>query len=121
MSTVVARIDRDYINNDGIVSSRVGFLWTAEEVNNIAFAFDDEPIDFTKVDRVRFRLLDDDENPYYGGWLFNEASCMVQQMLLRWAEHDAGCTIIEVKLNKTIEVHGHTWPTQEWNWVREIG
>lgn len=96
---VVAKIDRDYQELDC-----KGITWTDTEVN----AYHEfEAIDFADVSQVRFRALDDDEIPYFGGWLLNDDWCAVQDAILSWAMRDSGCTIIEVKENG--------------EWKREIG
>lgn len=99
-------IDRDYIKDKG-TTGRVG---TTGETINVGFG----PIAPNIVDLpggpvVRFRMLDDDDNPYYGGWLHNDNECLNQQAALAYGMNDAGCTIIEIKEPNTKD------------WKREIG
>ena len=89
---IYAKVDRDYIAEDDDVS-RVGIEWSSDL--------------FPVGDTVRFRVKDDDGEVYYGGWLINDPYGNVQYNVLKWAEHDAGATTIEVKLNG--------------KWVQEIG
>lgn len=58
-------------------------------------------------DKVRFRLLDDDREVYYGGWLHDDGKAENQMRVLEFGTIDAGATIIEVKRNG--------------EWVIEIG
>lgn len=46
-----------------------------------------------------FRLLDDDRNFIYSGQLHNDDEALNQQAALSFGMNDAGCTIIEVKIN----------------------
>lgn len=99
----VIKIDRDYIAVEGI-SSRVGCTWEASA--------DDSRDDWAanpiaEGDKVRFRLLDDDGEVYYGGWLLNDDDCLNQQVALAWAMRDAGCTEVQIKKDE--------------EWVTEIG
>lgn len=47
--------------------------------------------------KIDFKLYDDDNELYYEGWLIDDDEAIVQQFVLRWAEADSGCTLIEVK------------------------
>ena len=91
---IVARIDRDYINQQEAkdphspISSRVGLEWDHVQLK---FVIQQTP-------KVRFRTKDDDGVIYYGGWLLNDDQGEVQYLVQRWTERDAGCTTIEVKL-----------------------
>jgi hypothetical protein len=94
----IAKVDRDYESDPG--ESVVGSTrWTLKElVTHTAYDLAvDQPVE--SFEKVRFRLLDDDGNIYYGGWLFNDDSCAVQIMVLEWGKYYAGCTDIQVKLN----------------------
>lgn len=70
-------------------------------------ASSDQPDAWGNYDQVRFRCKDDDGEVYYGGWLLNDHDGLVQYAVLEWAQRDAGCTTIEVKING--------------KWVQEIG
>jgi hypothetical protein len=96
---IVAQIDRDYINSDGAVGTRIGLRWFNKEI---------DALEGLPIEQTRFRLLDDDHITYYGGWLLNDDECLVQSTLLEWGMYDAGCTIIEVK-------------DENGEWVQEIG
>lgn len=89
---IVAKIDRDYINDDDFNRVGMEFHW---EANDFPFH------------KTRFRAKDDDGEVYYGGWLYNDDHGNIQLDVLRWAEADAGCTTIEVKINN--------------EWKQEIG
>lgn len=98
------RIDRDYTYNprDGIGGRKVG-----TEGNESAHTWFEpaSPLPVTE-NTVRFRLLDDDREVYYGGWLHDDDECENQSACLYWGMYDSGCTIIEVK--------------REGQWVQEI-
>jgi hypothetical protein len=91
------KIDHDYLNTDPkgsqfYIPSRVG---TCGSTN------------LTEVkETVRFRLLDDDGEVYYGGWLHDDGECLNQESALSYGMHDAGCTVVEVK--------------RDGSWVQEI-
>lgn len=105
---IVAKVDRDYISESDYSFSRVGetFELTPAGVTEL---FTEEQL---MADRglenvkLRFRLLDDDEEVYYGGWLYNDNDCEVQLKVLLWGMQYAGCTIIEVN--------------RDGNWKREV-
>jgi hypothetical protein len=108
------RIDRDYINDDGIVPSRVGTQEEHSRIPVIAWVagMQSERLPETGADGqplplVRFRLLDDDEQVYYDGELHDDGEGLNQLAALRYGEGDAGCTIVEVK--------------RDGQWVREVG
>jgi len=88
----LARIDRDYI-----AAGRVGYTWGPESIPMFFWPYPVEPFELEKAP-TRFRLKDDDNEVYYGGWLYNDSECIMQQIVLAWAMRDAGCTVIEVKL-----------------------
>ena len=90
---VLAKIDKDYINEGDDI--RRGTQWTENEVKGQSW-FDYGDIEFEQGS-TRFRCKDDDGEVYYGGWLYNDDACIMQQIVISWAMHDAGCTIIEVK------------------------
>jgi len=96
---IVAEIDRDYIAEKD-EEKRTGTKWFNREI---------DALEGLPEESTRFRMLDDDRIPYYGGWLLNDDECLVQSTLLEWGMYDAGCTIIEVKDKATGE------------WVQEIG
>ena len=99
----VAEIDKDYESDPG--ESVVGRTqWTVTELYKFS---EYDPTEALPAVKTRFRLLDDDNNVYYGGWLLNDDTCAVQSIVLEWGTHYAGCTTIEVKKNG--------------EWVREIG
>lgn len=105
---IVAQVDKDWINtgeHDDIPSRANNVNFEHQEIEQMygqgVVEYDDG------VTKVRFRLLDDDEQPYYGGWLLDDSEGYVQMTLLDWGRADAGCTIIEVKKGGL--------------WVREIG
>ena len=77
-------IDRDYINDktDGEFY-RVGRQGVGPRADN----------------KVRFRLLDDDGEVYYGGWLHDDGLGENQLRVLEFGTMDAGATTIEVKRN----------------------
>lgn len=98
------RIDRDYISEEGQVA-RVG---TSGDVYGDGF-FDPVaklPGEAEGLGKVRFRLLDDDREVYYGGWLHDDDECLNQIEACRFGEHDAGAIWIEVK--------------RDGKWVQEI-
>lgn len=97
----VAEIERDYLTNKGDPYYRVGKEFHILDQYAESINAGDAP-------KTRFRLKDDDEEVYYGGWLFNDADCEVQFEVLRWAMVDSGCTIIEIK-------------NDNGNWRQEIG
>lgn len=102
----VARIDRDYIQEELTTPSRVGESWLAKDFGSPSIATD-EPDQWDKYPKIRFRCKDDDGEIYYGGWLLNDPDGLVQFCVLEWTQRDAGCTTIEVKLDG--------------KWVQEIG
>ena len=94
MSKVVARIDRDYLNEQ----------WNQEggEFNNDSRVGTDWKSDKKRIlrgEHVRFRCLDSDGIVYYGGWLLDDPDCEVQTVVLTWCMADAGCTTIQVRKN----------------------
>lgn len=103
---ICAKVDHDYLYDGEIISeSYVGKTWEAAlgvEYDNtwVLHPVPDGP-------KMRFRLLDDDNEVYYGGWLLNDDECINQQIILDWAMHDSGAVIIQVKVNN--------------EWVQEIG
>ena len=105
---IVARIDRDYINQQEAkdphspISSRVGLEWDHESLPTYL----EQTLEC--IPKVRFRTKDDDGVIYYGGWLLNDDHAYVQYIVQRWTERDAGCTIIEVK-------------APDGKWYQEIG
>lgn len=88
----IARIERDYLHekDDPLSSNRVGQTFSMHLLESDTSTLVGAP-------KTRFRLLDDDRIPYYGGWLINDHACEVQTAILQWGAHDAGCTIIEVR------------------------
>lgn len=101
------KIDRDYIAEPG-EATRVGH---SEEYERIpvytAFAgITSGPLPITG-DTVRFRLLDDDGEVYYGGWLHDDPEGRNQFAALSFGEGDAGATEIQVSRNG--------------EWVTEVG
>ena len=99
----VAQIDRHYEYSPDEVSV-IGTQWTVKELLKFSEYDPNEPL---PTEEIRFRLLDDDDNVYYGGWLLNDSGCAVQSIVLEWGTYYAGCTTIEVKKND--------------EWFREIG
>lgn len=99
------KIDRDYIN-DGRddIPSRVGV--SGDKTGGDIFGI----TEVTKLDdtgeKIRFRMLDDDGEVYYGGWLHDDDDCLNQIEASRFGEHDAGAIWIEVK--------------RDGEWVQEI-
>jgi hypothetical protein len=93
---VLAKIDKDYLFKKGDPGiSSVGVTWTEDRVKlQTWFNFDE--IEFEEGS-TRFRCKDDDGEVYFGGWLYNDDACIMQQIVFSWAMRDAGCTIIEVK------------------------
>lgn len=77
-------IDRDYISRENDLS-RAGL--TSRGWNS----------DISAQALVRFRLLDDDGEIYYGGSLVDDDECMSQDAALAFGANDAGCTHIQVK------------------------
>lgn len=112
---VVIKIDKDYITADcnrvldEPLATRVGLEWNAVPGLDYDYAFNSHAVapDSVPFEKTRFRLLDDDREVYYGGWLYNDVQGTNQFVALKWAEHDAGCTEIQVKKND--------------EWVTEIG
>jgi hypothetical protein len=96
------RIDRDYICGAGEVS-RVGVA--GDKTGDGVF----DPVRHLPaagLAKIRFRMLDDDGEVYYGGWLHDDDECLNQIEASRFGEVDAGAIWIEVKRNG--------------EWVREI-
>lgn len=97
-------IDRDYLAEGGS-ESRVGHEEEHERIPLVlAVALGVESGELPSRDaqgnglpHVRFRLLDDDGEVYYGGWLHDDDECENQLAVLRYGESDAGCTTVEVK------------------------
>ena len=107
----VAKIDKDYLaNSEEQFPTRVGTEWTEHELKEY-FArqnLGEELTDLNLEDnKTRFRLLDDDREVYYGGWLLNDDQCLVQMMVSAWGTYDAGAIHIEIK--------------KDGEWVMEIG
>jgi hypothetical protein len=101
---VMWKIDKDYINDTLHTSVGVeGDRWVDYPITS---EYPELP---TTPETTRFRLLDDDEIVYYGGWLHNDTECLNQLMALKYGKRDAGCTIIEV------------WNIATNKWEREIG
>jgi hypothetical protein len=99
---IVAMIDKDYISEiDGGDSTRTGTQWTDQQIKDYyAYQNMGEHIDISDIHtwtRTRFRLLDDDREVYYGGWLLNDDGCIVQMMVSSWGTYDAGAIHIEIK------------------------
>lgn len=111
----VIKIDKDYINSDlnkvlsDPLPTRVGLEWTATPGVDYDYAFNSHAVapDSIPFEKMRFRILDDDGEVYYGGWLYNDVEGTNQFVVLKWAERDAGATEIQVKKND--------------EWVTEIG
>lgn len=106
---LVAKVDRVHpevedCKNDVLDKTE----WRDIEVQNYfgGMIGDEAPDSYPEI-RTRFRLLDDDDIVYFGGWLRNDDYCAVQQTVLSWGTWYAGCTTIEVKING--------------EWKREIG
>lgn len=99
------KIDRDYLPGD---TTRVGYGEDHERIPLFAAVagIESGPLPVTE-ETVRFRLLDDDGEVYYGGWLHDDDDCENQFAALRFGEGDAGATEIQVKRNG--------------EWVTEIG
>jgi hypothetical protein len=104
-AVTVIKIDKDYINKsiNEVLSeplpSRVGSEWRAVPGLDYDYAVHAVAPDKVPFEKTRFRVLDDDGEVYYGGWLYNDEACINQQIVLAWAEHDAGATEIQVKRN----------------------
>lgn len=104
---IVARIDRDYLyDGKDSIPNHVGTHWTSGTVME-HMDLGQVDTDYFPTEQTRFRLLDDDDEVYYEGWLLNDWECAVQITVLSWGTYDSGCTTIEVKKND--------------EWVREIG
>lgn len=85
-------IERDYINGGpgDPTPSRVG-----RTIHLNPIACDDDKVNAAPV--VRFRILDDDDVVYYGGWLNDDDECLNQISVGEWAMRDAGATVVQVK------------------------
>lgn len=93
LDAVVARVERDYESDP---NERVAPVWTVQQlIDHSEFCSTTDELG----DKVRFRLLDDDKNVYYGGWLLNDPHCYVQMIVLEWGKYFAGCTEIQVKVD----------------------
>ena len=68
-------------------------MWTVDSIENSLHI----TLDLEGAEKVRFRLLDDDNEVYYGGWLLDDSEATVQEAVLEWGKYDAGCTTIQVK------------------------
>jgi len=102
-SIIVAEITKDRIA-DSPSTSHVGRRWTipaAEIRERYPMAVG------LGLYKTQFKLLDDDKNHYYSGWLYNDDEGQTQYEVLKWAEADSGCTFILVKING--------------EWTQEIG
>jgi hypothetical protein len=96
------KIDRDYIA-EGDEPSRVGTtgdLWGDGVFDPI------QPLPADPLPLIRFRLLDDDGEVYYGGVLHDDDECLNQAEASRFGTDDAGAIWIEVK--------------RDGKWVQEI-
>lgn len=112
-TTQVAKVDRDYLNEkwnreggEHNNTSNVGVQWTVAELHQHSDF--DERTHTLPSDKTRFRLLDDDGEVYYGGWLLDDDGCNVQMIVLEWGTYDSGCTAIEIRSENN-------------EWVRDIG
>jgi hypothetical protein len=106
---IIAHVDRDYINKDGDIPSRVGVEWSEDAIVIPDREAVREEINGGIAGKVRFRLKDDDGEIYYGGWLYNDSFGCTQMVVLAWGQHDAGCTTIEVKGSELPEFHNREW------------
>lgn len=96
-------VDRDYIDlTDMGIPLRTGYGQTADENNpdayDVTIRTDLRAADV--IDPVRFRILDDDGEVYYGGavsrsWLDDARD--PAYAILKWAEADAGATDFQVR------------------------
>lgn len=106
------RIDRDYLNPVGGPDTRVGRTESTDVMPPLAVVMGESPYpglpsvdeDGVEYPLVRFRLLDDDREVYYGGLLHDDPEALNQTAALRFGEGDAGCTIIEMKRGEKWEV-----------------
>lgn len=111
-AVTVIKVDRDYITSsvNEVISdplcSRTGLEWKATPGIEYDYATHAIAPD-AKFEKTRFRILDDDSEVYYGGWLYNDEGCINQDIVLSWAMYDAGATEIQVKINDV--------------WVTQIG
>lgn len=98
------KIDRDYLYTDGdITPSRVG---VSGDKWGDGFFDPVQKLPAEPLPKIRFRLLDDDGEVYYGGWLHDDGECLNQTEASRFGTNDAGAIWIEVKRND--------------EWVKEI-
>lgn len=100
MVTQVAEVDRVYGAVEDCRDDVLGKTeWRDIEVRNYfnQMVGGDEVPEVYPQTKTRFRLLDDDGIPYFGGWLLNDEWCAVQQTVLSWGTWYAGCTTIEVR------------------------
>ena len=103
MTLVVAEITRDHLyekwQNEGHIKE--------DDINHKGKEFhydamqdwwgwEDECVakDDIPEEKTKFKLFDDDDELYYSGWLLNDAECIVQSFVQKWAEADSGCTTI---------------------------
>jgi hypothetical protein len=89
------KIDRDYIA-DSQADSRVGYYG---EMTGDGYYDPVEELPGDPLAKIRFRLLDDDGEVYYGGWLHDDDECLNQTEASRFGTYDAGAIWIEVKRN----------------------
>jgi hypothetical protein len=93
-------IDRDHLNS-GDASSRVGWGQKAGDEGGFHSVTITRGLSASSVsDPVRFRVLDDDGEPYYGGaiardWLDGDEELAFGP--LAFAQADAGCTIMQYR------------------------
>jgi hypothetical protein len=89
------KIDRDYICGEGEVS-RVGTTGDTHG-DGVFEAIEKLPGEAEGLAKIRFRMLDDDREVYYGGWLHDDDECLNQVEASRFGTNDAGAIWIEVK------------------------
>jgi len=98
--TVLAELDKDhYAERYNEVSPHLGRTqWTYQQVLDFADPYEAENF-APEPHKTRWRMKDDDGEIYYGGWLYNDGHCVVQDLILKWGTYDSGCTTIEVKID----------------------
>lgn len=103
------KIDRDYIAGQHDLDSVVGKHWQGRKGKPAP-----------KDARIRWRMLDDDGNVYFGGWLVEGETGDPFLHLLDWGMAYAGCTSIQVLKRADVRVR-HDVPSDVGIWTTIIG
>lgn len=109
-ANIVVKITKDHLADEDTtanVGSAEGLSFTKEEIVANLWGIENEREMKWAKESVEFRLLDDDGELYFEGWIIDDEEALTQQVLLKWAEKDSGCTQLLIKRGKS--------------WYQEIG